>query len=275
MSEIYIAADVYIDNAKKLRKYQKKLRQLRLKESTPEIEIKIKAYTLEINDYMERESIKNGTLPKRVTKPLNKKLSDKEKKKEDDEFLEQAYQENKKYYKPSNTNDIKKQRRLEHTRNVNMIEVRRKISVHTKKRKILIKKYFSSWIKTTRIELCKSYLPRFIRYWKNNIELIKCKRIQQIKYYKFKKYCKNAFNTWVEYKIKKMRNKITDCSICYETLQDDNKHILDCDHIFCFTCIFKWIEANYNPTCPMCRSPITIYEDNVRKPDPIYMDQLI
>ena len=66
---------------KKLRKYQKKLRQLRLKESTPEIEIKIKAYTLEINDYMERESIKNGTLPKRVTKPLNKKLSDKEKKK--------------------------------------------------------------------------------------------------------------------------------------------------------------------------------------------------
>ena len=53
------------------------------------------------------------------------------------------------------------------------------------------------------------------------------------------------------------------------------KYILDCDHIFCFTCIFKWIEANYNPTCPMCRSPITIYEDNVRKPDPIYMEQLI
>ena len=57
-------------------------------------------------------------------------------------------------------------------------------------RKILIKNYFSSWIKTTRIELCKSYLPTFIRYWKNNIELIKCKRIQQIKYYKFKNIVK-------------------------------------------------------------------------------------
>jgi hypothetical protein len=41
------------------------------------------------------------------------------------------------------------------------------------------------------------------------------------------------------------------CSICYEELNIDNIVNTMCNHLYCKTCFFKWLNQGYN--CPMCR----------------------
>ena len=44
------------------------------------------------------------------------------------------------------------------------------------------------------------------------------------------------------------------CGICYVDLTLDNSVKTNCNHYFCNTCFFRWIEVN--ATCPQCRAPI-------------------
>ena len=49
------------------------------------------------------------------------------------------------------------------------------------------------------------------------------------------------------------------CSICLE-VYDQPIQISSCKHIFCSTCIHKWIErCDHSPTCPHDRQKITKY----------------
>ena len=41
------------------------------------------------------------------------------------------------------------------------------------------------------------------------------------------------------------------CSICYKELNIDNIVNTMCNHLYCKTCFFKWLNQGYN--CPMCR----------------------
>jgi superfamily II DNA or RNA helicase len=72
----------------------------------------------------------------------------------------------------------------------------------------------------------------------------------------------------INVKIENQQNKINDlterikslnnnnCSICMDTFQ--NPVMLDCTHLYCGACIFKWVKDNKN--CPYCRNPILSYD---------------
>ena len=49
-------------------------------------------------------------------------------------------------------------------------------------------------------------------------------------------------------------NIVYECGICYIELNIDNSVTTRCNHKFCNTCFFRWIESN--ATCPSCRAPI-------------------
>ena len=44
------------------------------------------------------------------------------------------------------------------------------------------------------------------------------------------------------------------CGICYKDLTMETNVTTNCNHHFCNTCFFRWIEVN--ATCPCCRAPI-------------------
>ena len=44
------------------------------------------------------------------------------------------------------------------------------------------------------------------------------------------------------------------CGVCYKDLTIENNVTTNCNHHFCNTCFFRWIEVN--ATCPQCRAPI-------------------
>jgi len=72
----------------------------------------------------------------------------------------------------------------------------------------------------------------------------------------------------INVKIDNQQNKINDlterikslntnnCSICMDIVQ--NPVMLDCTHLYCGSCIFKWVKDNKN--CPYCRNPILSYD---------------
>jgi rubrerythrin len=72
----------------------------------------------------------------------------------------------------------------------------------------------------------------------------------------------------INIKIINQNNKITDlterikslhtnnCIICMDTVK--NPVMLDCTHLYCGSCIFKWVKDNKN--CPYCRTPILSYD---------------
>ena len=49
-------------------------------------------------------------------------------------------------------------------------------------------------------------------------------------------------------------NTVYECGVCYVELNINNSVTTRCNHKFCNTCFFRWIEAN--ATCPSCRAPI-------------------
>jgi len=51
-----------------------------------------------------------------------------------------------------------------------------------------------------------------------------------------------------------LAKKETQCSICLDDQEEDRTYmVLDCDHIFHTGCILKWLSANENHSCPLCR----------------------
>lgn len=53
-----------------------------------------------------------------------------------------------------------------------------------------------------------------------------------------------------------------DCPICYETVPEDDRKVLQCNHSLCCGCLSK-LRAN---TCPFCRAPINT-DNNVQLND--------
>ena len=54
------------------------------------------------------------------------------------------------------------------------------------------------------------------------------------------------------------------CNICMEELDNKEKCITDCNHIYCSGCLHEWFNKKKN-TCPSCRKEITNYENNNEK----------
>lgn len=46
-----------------------------------------------------------------------------------------------------------------------------------------------------------------------------------------------------------------ECPVCYETVAEEKRQILECMHFLCQSCLSK-LRA---PTCPLCRATITTY----------------
>ena len=53
------------------------------------------------------------------------------------------------------------------------------------------------------------------------------------------------------------RSAFGECAICRETIPLDHKE-LTCFHHFCRPCINIWVKKKLNPTCPLCRKPISL-----------------
>ena len=56
--------------------------------------------------------------------------------------------------------------------------------------------------------------------------------------------------------------EMVDCSICMnEIVKNSNLNVkLECEHIFCKDCIYRWIvENNNSSSCPCCRASISLY----------------
>ena len=57
-------------------------------------------------------------------------------------------------------------------------------------------------------------------------------------------------------------SEVDECAICFEKISRDRYCNLLCNHSFCSSCIFQYIETLYKsnreePTCPLCRKTIT------------------
>lgn len=86
----------------------------------------------------------------------------------------------------------------------------------------------------------------------------------------YKKYCKDDdIKLYFSLPLNKMNIRYTNglnkninnekCSICLETIKDDNKGITKCNHHFCYNCIYK--HTSQNSSCPICRKKINF--DNI------------
>ena len=59
-----------------------------------------------------------------------------------------------------------------------------------------------------------------------------------------------------------------ECSICFEDINENDKNILNCNHIYHEKCIEKWFSINHQ--CPLCRKSkfdktIKDFEENYYK----------
>jgi hypothetical protein len=54
-----------------------------------------------------------------------------------------------------------------------------------------------------------------------------------------------------------MNNDVT-CTVCYNTIDDKDKCITNCNHIYCNGCLNEWFDRG-NVECPMCRVPVKSY----------------
>ena len=53
------------------------------------------------------------------------------------------------------------------------------------------------------------------------------------------------------------------CIVCYNDIDDKDKCITNCNHIYCKDCLNVWFDRG-NVECPMCRVPVKSYlNDNI------------
>ena len=48
------------------------------------------------------------------------------------------------------------------------------------------------------------------------------------------------------------------CIVCYNSIDDKDKCITNCNHIYCKDCLNVWFDRG-NVECPMCREPVKSY----------------
>ena len=67
----------------------------------------------------------------------------------------------------------------------------------------------------------------------------------------------------------------SECPICYETVQSHTSVQFNCNHIYCFTCIYSYIssvkDTEQSVTCPMCRTVVT----DITLQDPLLYNTIV
>ena len=46
------------------------------------------------------------------------------------------------------------------------------------------------------------------------------------------------------------------CNICYEHVENRDPVVTQCGHLYCWSCIYRWISTNHQ-TCPVCKAGTT------------------
>ncbi|EGG23774.1 hypothetical protein DFA_05910 [Cavenderia fasciculata] len=46
-----------------------------------------------------------------------------------------------------------------------------------------------------------------------------------------------------------------ECNICFDTVNEPI--VTQCGHLFCWSCIFQWLQHNASQQCPVCKAPIS------------------
>ncbi|GAM21617.1 hypothetical protein SAMD00019534_047920, partial [Acytostelium subglobosum LB1] len=63
-----------------------------------------------------------------------------------------------------------------------------------------------------------------------------------------------------------------ECNICFDNVSEPV--VTQCGHLFCWSCIFQWLQHNPSQQCPVCKAPVTeeklipIYGRGSNKTDP-------
>jgi hypothetical protein len=59
-----------------------------------------------------------------------------------------------------------------------------------------------------------------------------------------------------------IEESIGECSVCYDALPLHANHVLTiCSHLFCVKCFIRWCCSNSSASCPMCRRPLIVEEE--------------
>ena len=263
---------IFIEDAKDLKKYQKKLRQSK----TPQ---KSKLFQDAIDEYhfYHRKVIKNKNIKTMKTKVVS-----------DDELLDKAIRENNGIEVVIESDkDLKEQRRLQHKKNVNKKKIESKINGVMKR---CMRIYLEVWRKMNNDVQCKknnmvelfkytqSYLvlENIIKKWKFHSDYMvsrdkmKCRFYEKQRNFYIKFYALQAWHM--------LASKIQ-CNICYDDYNKDNIVTTDCGHEFCNDCIDKWKNKCFkeykDASCPLCRQVFEYRPHDYREPIEQYQETLI
>jgi hypothetical protein len=190
----YTNDSIFIENEKQLKKYQKKLRQ------SKNI-LKIRQFEQAINEYHSRCEKKNTLKIAKKKKHIVES---------DDDILNKAIQENKKFnIMIESDKQIKQQRRLQHIQCVNRKTIKRKISCHKQQ---CVKKYFMKWKSVNQYIQCKKnniidmfqhsrkwlVLKNIIKQWKiySDCVIKYANMVKKFKYNQENNIFKSIINKW-------------------------------------------------------------------------------
>jgi len=267
--------DIFIENDKDLRKFEKKLRQ-QLKKAEKDTKY-ITCLKEAINAY------KN---PPKAPKKTPTKVNEKKSSKEDDKFLEEAFKEaSKRGFKHQEpVIDKKQQARLQQQKNIVRKEINRRIRIQKQK---FIRAYFNEFT-----NYCKSFITkknmkikqfRFIRFQMFISVIMKQWKMAAEKQNIYEKHQERFIvKTLKELRIKQCFNFWKDtmeCPLCITLVLKAGFYTTDCGHTFCNGCIGTWREQCFNrgahATCPNCREIFDYRPIDYYTPRPQIVEQLI
>lgn len=94
-----------------------------------------------------------------------------------------------------------------------------------------------------------------INHYENNLDLFKLLNTNYSNNCdSFFNYIKNQYNQIDLYQQYKNKSNSNECSICYNSIDNEYIYTFCCFQKFCIDCYLKWIKINKN--CPICRIPI-------------------
>lgn len=106
-------------------------------------------------------------------------------------------------------------------------------------------------------------INNFSHYISNNPKINE--HINNLKHFKnlFDEQTKVKNNRLSSYNfIKSQMESVSDCPICFESLENSVISVTSCSHIFCHPCLQSWLDAGYR-NCPNCKQ--SICSDNIHK----------
>jgi len=263
---------IFIEDAKDLKKYQKKLRQSKTQQKSKEFQDAIDEY-----HFRHHKLVKNKNIKTMKTKVVS-----------DDELLDKAIQENNGIEVVIESDkDLKAERRIEHMKIVNGKKIMSKICGHKKR---CMRKYLMIWRKMNNrcqnkknnmIELFK-YTQEHIRVeqilkkWKFHTEFMISRYNMKCGFHKSKQITTVKVNIMKHWHM--LVSKIQ-CNVCYDEYNKDNIVTTDCGHEFCNDCIDKWKNKCFreykDASCPLCRQVFEYRPYDYREPIEQYQETLI